>query len=227
MGLYNCYVINLDKRIDKWISLNNHLKKRYINIFNLIRFSALEGNPSWAHCALSHIELIKKAKTENMPFIVMMQDDNRFNKNDNEKLIKLFKWLIKHKSEWDIFNGNPTFPNHKPNQLIKCIHKNPKIISYNYGKTANFVIYNSSIYDKIINLESLYLKIKNKDVKWNYSNQAYDHLTSLIGAKCLTIIPFLTYQNTSYSDLQKKIKNYSKFIKKSEKYFNKKILLKL
>ena len=67
------YVINLDRRTDRWTELEQEWK----GIFNLTRVSAVEASPGWVGCALSHIKVCEDAKARGDPFVLVWEDDCR------------------------------------------------------------------------------------------------------------------------------------------------------
>lgn len=204
--VHTAFVINLRQRRDRWLKISNHCRLRSKTL-HLKKFVALEGKPGWKYCALSHIELVKRAKTNNYPYIIVMEDDNMIkNRNFDFVFQKIINELLKRKDEWDIFNGNPSWCKLRKNQNIKYFESRLKLVNYTYGKTANFIIYNSSSYDKILSLEKIY---QNVDMNSNYSNLAYDRMFCKLGLRFVTYIPYLTTQMPDYSNIDKKIVDYN------------------
>ena len=69
-----CYIINLDKRIDRWLEITNHLND--LNIQKYKRFSAVENvNTPLIGSSLSHYGVIKKAYELNQKYVLVLEDD--------------------------------------------------------------------------------------------------------------------------------------------------------
>lgn len=216
--MIDAYVINLKKRSDRWISINDHTSKRS-KLLNLKRFEAFEGNPGGIYCALSHIQIVKNAKKNNLPYVLVLEDDNIIKiDNFDDTFSLILSWLNDNKNKWDIFNGNPIGLNNKTikNNYIKSINTTPIIIRYKYGKSCNFIIYNKSSYDKIISLEKIY-KNAIKTKKFNYPKFAYDKLFCN-NLKHVTSYPYITSQCNGYSNISKKEMDFSNFFSRFEKY---------
>jgi GR25 family glycosyltransferase involved in LPS biosynthesis len=75
----DAYVINLDKRPDRW----EQIQKDWADFeeINLIRVSATEHTPGRVGCARSHLKLVQYAKDNNMPYILVLEDDATPTKN--------------------------------------------------------------------------------------------------------------------------------------------------
>lgn len=84
------YCINLDRRFDRWIKVNNEFKRLGINV---TRFSAIDGldinydgDKSTIACLISHVEVIKDAKNNNFKRVLIFEDDVIFDKDFLKKL---------------------------------------------------------------------------------------------------------------------------------------------
>ena len=71
---YDTYVINLNHRVDRWNKIINNFAKK-ATCLNPIRFEALQGQPGWKYCALSHLALVNMAKENDLPYIIVSEDD--------------------------------------------------------------------------------------------------------------------------------------------------------
>ncbi len=202
--MYDIYVINLKKRNDRMERITN-LFKEFINI-NMIRIEAVEEDEGWIGCAKSHIKCIKLAKDNNLPYIIVIEDDCEFVEDFENKLKLIINYLEQHFDLWDIFLGGVS-------NVWKCdfLHTfsdyNSKfsLVSILKGKCAHFVIYNKSIYDFYLNLP-----INQPIDKVWYNN-----------AKCLVSVPFIAKQIVSYSDIEKRETNYYSRIDSIENEFKK------
>ena len=123
-------------------------------------------------------------------------------------MLNILESLTSNLDKWDIFNGNPTygFPLYvynKPNMLtfLKSDFCQ-ELIHSTWGQTTNFIIYNKSCYDIILNYDFV---------------EPFD---VFISQKCKQIIPksYLSTQIPSYSDIENKTVNYSQFISYCNNY---------
>lgn len=155
LNKYDMYVINIEDRIDRYNYVTDMMKSQ--NVFNVNYFSAFKCKPGYIGCGLSHRSLIKYAKINNLPYIIVMEDDNSF-RIGWEEIDDIMKWLTDNLSDWEIFNGNPTLWDirHNTEKLIKYPSTNNKLCYVNFGQTTNFIIYNKSSYDTMLNYQLNY-----------------------------------------------------------------------
>lgn len=204
MTQYDAYVINLATREDRWTNFQQSIAKAAPTI-NPMRFEAIQRKPGWIGCALSHIAIIEMAKEQNLPYVIVFEDDTSFIKpNFDSHFTKLITYLNDN-NEWFIFNGNPSFCCYQPKQQVSLLHSDPNIVSFEYGKTTNFMIYSHRAYDKIIDLKSRY------NYGGNSSQNAFDVIINNIPNK-ITALPYVTSQLAGKSDIENKFINYDRFI---------------
>ncbi len=67
------YVINLDKRVERWYYVREELFSLGIKI---IRFPAIETKPGWIGCRDSHLEILRKTPKGDM--VAIYEDDVMF-----------------------------------------------------------------------------------------------------------------------------------------------------
>ena len=205
------YVINLDSRPDRWTKM---LEKFKDAPFQLERFSAIKDSVGWKGCGNSHMALIQMAKDNNLPSILIMEDDCNPSKEFNEYWPKIKKWLDSNKNKWDIFIGGNTyygsvFTSSKDKQLNTiepvCTIK-PDIKLYSTKLLClHFYYLNSSAYDR-------FLEWKNDIDK----NGAVDVWPNTIKMKIISCIPFIASQNEDYSNINNTTANYKSMFKTSE-----------
>jgi hypothetical protein len=140
-NIYNIYVINLKSRQDRRDIINKLILEQ--NIFNINYFDAYASSRGCIGCAMSHMALIKYAKTNNLPFIIVAEDDNQFIRDFNE-IKNIIDWLAENLDQWRVFNGNPTGFNISPKNLKKNKSKNSNLFYSNKGLLTNFMIYNKN-----------------------------------------------------------------------------------
>lgn len=206
---YNIYVINIKNRTDRW----KRIQESFSNFksVKLIRSDAIKTKDGAVGCALSHIKLIKMAKNENIPYIIVFEDDTSVDENFEERFLNLMNYLENNLSEWDIFNGNPNFKNnaHLKRAKPKVINGENKIFSISEFWTTNFIIYNNSVYQKIINHEDYYKKNINRRIP--HKTHSFDVILKNI--KILGMVPYISTQFDSFSNLVNKYTDFSKEIK--------------
>jgi glycosyl transferase family 25 len=189
---FNVYVINIKERIDRKTHILDETKNQ--KIFNMYFFDAIKNSRGFIGCGGSHRCLIKYAKTNNLPYIIVMEDDNIF-VADWSTIEEIITWLTDNLDKWDIFNSNPTFGGLEKPTLIKYPTDNENLCVINWGQTTNFMIYNKSSYDKML----LY--------------KMEDHIDLYIPRNFLQIcpLPYITSQECFYSDITKITADKNKF----------------
>lgn len=105
--MFPCYVLNLDRRLDRWELAKQRFAK---TCFNPIRFSAIDGScPEFQikhkntkinlfgalACLLSHMAILKDAIEKKYEKIAVFEDDVVFSKNFNLEILKNFNnWKL-------------------------------------------------------------------------------------------------------------------------------------
>lgn len=198
------YVINLDKRPDRYKKIIENFKDYNINIK---RISGVYNKKGWKGCGYSHMKIIKLAKEYNLPSILILEDDCKPTKYFNH-WFTIKKWLDNNRNKWEIFiGGNSYYGAHGPDNNIKSICKFDDIKLY-YGSmsTTHFVYLNSSAYNKMLEWESYIEK----------NQLAIDIWPNLIDMKRVICVPSIAIQDADYSDIEKKNVNYLLQIQTSE-----------
>ena len=67
------YVINLDKRVERWYYVREHMAEMGIKV---TRFPAIEAKPGWVGCRESHLEILQKTPIGDI--IAIYEDDVKF-----------------------------------------------------------------------------------------------------------------------------------------------------
>ena len=89
MKLDNIFYINLEERRDRKQHVENELKK--VGWDNYTRFNAIKNKNGRVGCSMSHLKVIQDAKKNNLPYVVILEDDIEFtNPELFQKLIKTF-----------------------------------------------------------------------------------------------------------------------------------------
>lgn len=143
---YNIYAINIENRSDRKESFKN--KMSVWDRFNINFFRGIYNNYSQSGNAMSHLALIYYAKSKNMPYIIIVEDDISITNYD--KLCSLMDRLI-IRTDWSIFNGTPSFYGRSP--IFQKIANEEELIHSSWGLTTNFMIYNKKSYDIMLDYE--------------------------------------------------------------------------
>jgi GR25 family glycosyltransferase involved in LPS biosynthesis len=67
------YVLNLDKRLDRWQAIQKQL--RSADITKAIRFPAIARQPGWIGCYESHLAMLRKARDTGARNVLILEDD--------------------------------------------------------------------------------------------------------------------------------------------------------
>jgi GR25 family glycosyltransferase involved in LPS biosynthesis len=183
------YIINLDKRQDRLYKAITQFKE--LGIENLVeRFSAIcpPNGDGRLGCLLSHIEIIKMAKSLNLKNVLVLEDDVQFINTDS--ITEAINQL--RNKNWGLFYFG--YNSHKP---LQKVDKNLLKIERCYA--AHAVAYNSSMFDYAIE-EFNKDKIKIIDVWLSQSVQTK--------YECFGCYPITAIQNPGYSDIEKVETNY-------------------
>jgi GR25 family glycosyltransferase involved in LPS biosynthesis len=180
------YLLNLDRRNDRFFNIQNHLDKRKIKYirFSAIDYRNLEIKNKIYHkkftikehaCLLSHLEIIKEAKKYNYNNILILEDDIIFHKEFN----KYTNILNEIPETWDlIYFGCGQRENCNDVKKKKPFYKaNKSRGTYAYGINKNIYdnllnLLNNGIYGVLYPIDILLNKIQLK----GYSYVIYDNL---------------------------------------------------
>jgi glycosyl transferase family 25 len=203
----NIFYINLDTRLDRKSFFENQM--RMIGINNAKRFNAIKHNIGAIGCSLSHLELLKYAKQQNMDHILIMEDDIMFTR---PKLFVYYlnNFLIKHKN-FDVLliagnnMGEYTRLDNFCVKISKCQTTTGYLVKSHY---YDRLIQN---YEEGINNLKLNSALLNKyaiDQYWT-KLQLYD--------RWYLLTPLTVTQKPDYSDIEKKEINYNNLMLDLEK----------
>jgi len=191
------YYINLDHRTDRKKFTIKELQK--LGIYNPRRFRAIKKDIGIVGCNMSHLEVLKLARRNKLPYVTIFEDDILF-LEPKETLEKLDR-IINSDIEWDVIllGGN----NHKPYQSI-----NEDCIKVNNCQTTTTYIVKQPYYDTLINHweEGLQKLIETEDIP----KYALDVYWKILQKKdnFLLITPVNVVQKEGYSDIEKRNVNY-------------------
>lgn len=233
----NVFLINLDKRKDRLEKCSKILGTQNINFerFSAIApdLSEINNNKLWNRstrnfcrrdrrrrkdkytigalgCKMSHYYVIKKAKENNLDYVIILEDDIIFNQNylDNKKDIDDNILNLMNDNNWDVIyiGGNClrgkykqdrnkyTFRSYEKEELEKLLILNKYCVKVDAVNTTLGYIVNKSMYDQLLN------DIPNSGLEIDtFYNQ------NLLNNKIYKINPEIFYQNFNDSDICNKI----------------------
>ena len=199
--LENVYYINLKHRKDRKRHVEKELKKLG---WKYERFNAIKNKDGRLGCSMSHLKLLEMAKTKQLEYIVIIEDDIEFKNHNlyNEMLNRFFNKKI----DYDVLMiaGNIRKP-------IEFLDNETMRIRKSFTTTGYIV--KQHYYDKLINniqrgvnglIKYPYLKGRFEiDVNW-FELQAND--------KWLLLYPRTVSQMKDYSDIEKTTVSYEHFM---------------
>ena len=202
--------INLDIRPDR----NEHVKRELtkIGINDPQRFSAIKLENGALGCSMSHLKCVELAKKNNYDQVFICEDDIEF-LNPNLFLTQLSKFFTSN-ILWDVIivSGNNMLPYTSIND--DCI----KV--YNCQTTTGYIV-KKEYYDVLINnyregIKNLLNEPSNNSYKidkhW-FKLQRNDNW--------YLIIPLSVVQKEDYSDIEKRVTNFKKYMLDYNKAYKK------
>ncbi len=195
--LENIFYINLKEREDR----KKHIESE-LDLLNwkYERFEAIKASSGRVGCSMSHLKILTNAKKNNLPYVVVMEDDIQF--TDKKKYNILLKDFMNKKIKYDVLllAGNLR----QPIQKIS-----PHILKIKKSFTTTGYIVKQHYYDTMIDnikegIQHLIQDPSNGmnaiDVYW-MKLQAKDNWYILY-PRTITQLP-------DYSDIEKKVVNYN------------------
>lgn len=176
------YIINLKHRKDRYNHVLNEIKK-----IPLKNFTIVEGVIDKT-CFKSHRKCIELAKLNNLPYVLILEDDVIFIEKSKEILIKSFEEL-NSSIKWDMFFLGANLQS-KANRI------SDNILKLNNSFAAHAYIVNQNFYNTILNLPP------NKEMDVHYNNLMSTN-------NIYSCDPLIAFQLPSYSDLQPGFKDYN------------------
>ena len=192
--------INLNNRPDRKIQIESELYSMEISHSAIRRFSAIELQDGALGCSLSHLKCIQQAKMDNLPHIMVVEDDLKI--TDINKFNVQFDKLLQTNSDWDvvILAGN----NVGPYKILS-----DSAVKISKCQTTTGYLVKSTYYDTLIenfkNGINLLMSNPTKRIlyaidKFWFSLQSRDNW--------LIVYPLLATQRPNYSNIERKYTNY-------------------
>lgn len=191
--------INLDKRIDRKLEIEEQFRRVNVPSDKIIRLSAVYDNPGYLGCSQSHIKCLEYAIENNLSNVLILEDD--FNFIDTKKALHSSLQNIKDINNWDVifFSASVNEKRNYNSFLDKAIDV----------QTASGYLVNSNYFNTLLNnfKEGLNL-LRNTDI---YSKYALDQHWKLLQQKDNWYIfkTILGYQRESFSNIEGKVVKYN------------------
>jgi glycosyl transferase family 25 len=198
------YCINLDKRKDRWEEVQKEFES--VGIADKVqRFSAIENTDGRVGVIQSNLALIKMAKENNWDNIMVFEDDVKFINNPLENLQLAIDQI--GRTPWSMFYLGA-------NTHEKLMKFKPNLIILKNAFAVHSVVYNKVGFNKFIN------KFEGLNAIKNFDDILDVWLAKEVQAKhtVLMVNPIITTQRESYSDIEKKVVNYSFIEERFNKY---------
>jgi glycosyl transferase family 25 len=194
--------INLEKRTDRNQHILSEFKK--IGVEDAIRFKAIELENGALGCSMSHLKCLEIAKKENYEMIFICEDDIQFLHPDMF-LTQLKSFMDSSFLNWDtvLVAGNNMIP-YVPITTY-CI----KI--FNCQTTTGYIV-KRDYYDKLIqNYKEGIQKLLKEPYNNEYKIDKFWFKLQKLDNWYL-IVPLSIIQKEDYSDVEKKVTNFSKYM---------------
>ena len=200
----HAFYINLTKRTDRKEYVEQQLSSVGIVVE---RFNAVELKNGAIGCSMSHLKCLKNALDNDLPHVLICEDDITFLKP--EVFVRQFnKFLELHGEDdsWDVLliAGNNVPPYNVVDdtciQVSHCQTTTGYIVKKHYYKTLI-----ANIQEGINNL------VKNLDAGFYYAIDKY-WLSLQKTDRWFLLTPLTVVQKDDYSDIEKKVTNYSKLM---------------
>lgn len=200
-NLQNIYYINLEERTDRKKHIENEFKK--IGWNNYTRFNAIKHSKGAIGCSMSHLSILKNARNNNLDYVVILEDDIQFLDIDLYK--KLFNKFMNDNIDFDVLllagnlSGNNNIRNDYYIKINRCFTTTGYIVKKHY-------------FDKLIN--NIEEGVNNLTKRYNESLYAIDSYWNILqkNNNWYILYPRTITQLPSYSNIQKSIRNYNKYM---------------
>ena len=201
MKFHDALIINLDSRPDRWDIINDLCLQ--CGLYSR-RISAVQASPGWVGCGFSQVKCIEIAKEEQLPWVLILEDDAQFSKDTLDRFRNALPYLWAHRDKWERFNGGPTFaPDFNPS----CLDVHHQML-YANGYCTHFHLIQESAYDKVLGWKPEFGPI---DVYFNRLS------CEKAGFRGVCTYPHIATQRVSKSDveLSNDVQNYDNYFRYS------------
>ena len=198
----NIFYINLESRVDRRKSIETQLNN--IGLTGFERFNAIKLMDGRAGCTMSHIKCLELAKERGYNHLLICEDDTFFL---DPKLFKTqLTTFLNNGHTWDVvlFAGNNVPPYERIDETC---------IAVSHCQTTTCYLVNGHYFDTLLtNMKEGLNKLLKEPT--NHLNYAIDRYWLKLQKKdnWLLITPLTVIQREDYSDIEKKITDYSKLM---------------
>jgi glycosyl transferase family 25 len=195
----NIFYINLDSRPDR----KSHFEKQMQLIgLSATRFNAIKHSIGAIGCSMSHLELLKMAKSNNLEYIIIMEDDITF--LNPGIFLNSLNHFLSNDINFDVLllAGNNMGEYKRINNFCVKISK---------CQTTTAYLVKSHYYDKLINNIDEGIQNLNKNPK-RHDDYAIDQYWSTLQSSdnWYLLTPLTVSQLPGYSDIEKRAINYNR-----------------
>lgn len=192
------FCINLDERTDRWKQAKEEFDKHNLIVERVSGINGSKMNLSFPSeikegavgCALSQLFCIKYAKQIGLNNFLLLEDDIEFDSNMNATFNECFQEVP---DDWDmLYLGGQHFHGMNLTKITQHIYK------CEYTLAAHSVVLKNTVFDRFI--DKLVDITKPCDVHYAESHKDIN---------AYVIIPHLTWQRSSFSDIEKINVDYS------------------
>ena len=200
------FYINLEHRVDRKVHVENQLTN--IGVKGE-RFNAIKMENGAIGCSMSHLKLLQEAVKNNLPHILIVEDDITFLEPELFKR-QINKFFSLHEN-WDVvlLAGN----NMPPYETIDdtCVKVSRCQTTTGYLVNGHYI----KVLMQNIKMGLTHL-LNNPDDKVNFAIDKFWFILQKISNWYL-IIPLTVIQREDYSDIEKKVTNYENLMKDLDK----------
>jgi len=202
--------INLASRTDRNEHVKNELKK--IGVNNPERFNAVKLEDGALGCSMSHLKCVEYAKKNNFEYVFICEDDIEF-LNPTQFLTQLQSFLNSNVT-WDVVLV-------AGNNMLPYLHVNDTCIKILNCQTTTGYIVKREYYDTLIdNYKTGIQKFMREPTNNEYKIDIYWFKLQRKDNWYL-IIPLTVVQREDYSDIEKKVTNFRKYMLDYNKVYKK------
>jgi len=195
----NIFYINLESRPDRQAKFEIEMKKLG---WNAVRFNAIKQKSGALGCSMSHLTLLKYAKSNNLDHILILEDDITFLYPDI--FINNLNNFLSSEKSFDVLllAGNNMGPYERINDYCVKIKK---------CQTTTGYLVQSNYFDKLINNieEGLNYLSNNLNRLNDFAIDQYWNKLQLLD-NWLLLTPLTVTQRPDYSNIEKRVINYNR-----------------
>lgn len=203
----HAFYINLEYRTDRKEHVENQLNKIGIKA---TRFNAIKMTNGAIGCSMSHLKILEDAKKNKLEHILIVEDDITFLDPDTFKT-QINKFFELHGNNWDVIllAGNNMPPYEKIDDT--CVKVSRCQTTTGYLVNGHYINVLAS---------NIKMGLTNLLIKPNEANKyAIDKFWFVLqnNSNWYLITPLTIVQREDYSDIEKKVINYTKIMQDLDK----------